>query len=131
MNTAPDYSADFHAKPLETLIQELPTDLRVEVRNFVEFLLLKRAQTVKPSSLQRRTVLRYDDPCTPVAEAEWEATQNAVAESSRAHTAERGADVWQFLTDHAGSLAAPEDWAAEHDHYLYGIAKQRERADVP
>jgi len=62
MNTAPSFSADFHAKPLETLIQELPADLRLEVRNFVEFLLLKRAQTVKRSSLQRRTVLRYDDP---------------------------------------------------------------------
>ncbi len=38
MNTASGISADVHAKPLETLIQELPTDLRSEVRNFVEFL---------------------------------------------------------------------------------------------
>ena len=81
MSTAPSYNTDFHAKPLETLIQELPADLRSEVRNFVEFLLTKRTQTVKPPSLRqeqaasplRGTVLRYDDPFAPVAEAEWEA----------------------------------------------------------
>ncbi len=31
-------------KPLEELIRELPPALRVEVRNFVEFLLTKRVQ---------------------------------------------------------------------------------------
>lgn len=122
MNTAPSVSADFHTKPLETLIQELPTDLRVEVRNFVEFLLLKRARTVKQSSL-------YQDQAS--FSLRGEASPSVVAESPIVHTEEHGADAWHFLTDHAGSLTAPEDWAAEHDHYLYGIAKQRERADVP
>ena len=122
MDTAPGFSADFHAKPLETLIRELPTDLRLEVRNFVEFLLLKRAQTVKPSSLYR------DQAVSP---SRGEASQHVIAESPIVQNVEHGADVWHFLTDHAGTLTAPEDWAAEHDHYLYGIAKQRERADVP
>lgn len=121
MNTAPSFSTDSHAKPLETLIQELPVDLRLEVRNFVEFLLLKRAQTVKQSSLYQDQV---------ISPLRGEASQNVVAESPIVQNVEHGADVWHFLTDHAGSLAAPEDWAAEHDHYLYGIAKQRERNDV-
>ncbi|MBN2393974.1 MAG: DUF2281 domain-containing protein [Anaerolineae bacterium] len=137
MNTMPNPNADYYAKPLETLIQELPADLRSEVRNFVEFLLLKRAQTMKQSLRQdqatsplRESISRYDAPFAPVAEAEWEALQNVVTESPTAHTQEHVADAWHFLTDHAGSLAAPEDWAAEHDHYLYGTAKQRERDDV-
>ena len=33
------------ARSLEELIQELPPDLRAEVRDFVEFLLAKRART--------------------------------------------------------------------------------------
>lgn len=79
---------NLRVKPLETLIQELPADLRSEVRNFVEFLLLKRMRV--PEQLPHQdltrtqqkhkmplqgTVLRYDDPCAPVAEAEWEALQ--------------------------------------------------------
>lgn len=46
-------------------------------------------------------------------------------------TEEPTADVWHFLANYTGKVTAPEDWAAEHDHYLYGIAKQKERADVP
>jgi hypothetical protein len=34
------------AKPLETLIQELPFELREEVRDFVEFILAKRQRPV-------------------------------------------------------------------------------------
>jgi hypothetical protein len=79
----------------------------------------------------REGISRYDDPFTPVAEAEWEALQDAVADSPIAHAEETAADVWHFLTDHAGSLTAPEDWTAEHDHYLYGVAKQEERGDIP
>lgn len=32
-------------------------------------------------------------------------------------------DVWQVLSDAAGSVSAPADWAAQHDHYLYGTPK--------
>ena len=33
-------------------------------------------------------------------------------------------DAWDVLDEHAGTLEAPEDWAAEHDHYLYGTPKR-------
>jgi hypothetical protein len=96
MNTAPSLDKDFQVKSLETLIRELPADLRSEVRNFVEFLLVKKAHAVSGASrhdqtgAQREdttvdlhltsfplhgTVLRYDDPFAPVAESEWEALQ--------------------------------------------------------
>ncbi|MCB8982715.1 MAG: DUF2281 domain-containing protein [Ardenticatenaceae bacterium] len=34
------------SKPLEELVQELPPDLMIEVRDFVEFLLSKRSRQV-------------------------------------------------------------------------------------
>lgn len=36
-------------------------------------------------------------------------------------------DVWDVLSELAGTVEAPEDWAEEHDHYLYGTPKSRER----
>lgn len=33
-------------------------------------------------------------------------------------------DAWDLLERLSGALEAPEDWAAEHDHYLYGTAKR-------
>ena len=38
--------------------------------------------------------------------------------------------AWDVLDGLAGSVAAPPDWAAEHDHYLYGTPK-REVVDHP
>ena len=35
-------------------------------------------------------------------------------------------DAWDILERLTGSVDAPEDWAAEHDHYLYGTPKQNE-----
>lgn len=34
---------------------------------------------------------------------------------------------WDFLTDLIGTVEAPVDWAAEHDHYLYGLPRRHER----
>jgi hypothetical protein len=34
-------------------------------------------------------------------------------------------DAWVVLEEVAGTVEAPPDWAAEHDHYLYGTAKSR------
>ncbi len=31
-------------------------------------------------------------------------------------------DAWVTLADLAGSVDAPEDWAIEHDRYLYGTS---------
>ena len=33
-------------------------------------------------------------------------------------------DVWSILGSLTGSVDAPEDWAQEHDHYLYGAPKR-------
>jgi len=35
-----------------------------------------------------------------------------------------GADALSVLEALAGSIEAPADWAAEHDHYLYGAPKR-------
>ena len=32
--------------------------------------------------------------------------------------------VWDLLETLAGTVDAPSDWAAEHDHYLYGALKR-------
>jgi hypothetical protein len=34
-------------------------------------------------------------------------------------------DAWEVLEELAGAVEAPSDWAAEHDHYLYGTPKSR------
>lgn len=34
-------------------------------------------------------------------------------------------NAWQVLSDLAGTVDAPPDWASEHDHYLYGTPKYR------
>jgi hypothetical protein len=32
-------------------------------------------------------------------------------------------NTWDILASLAGSVDAPEDWANQHDHYLYGTPK--------
>jgi len=34
--------------------------------------------------------------------------------------------VWNSLARLTGSIEAPQDWSAEHDHYLYGVPKRGE-----
>ncbi len=34
-------------------------------------------------------------------------------------------NAWTVLHEQAGSVEMPEDWAKEHDHYLYGTPKQQ------
>ena len=34
-------------------------------------------------------------------------------------------DAWQLLDEMAGSIEAPADWSAQHDHYLYGTPKKK------
>lgn len=36
----------------------------------------------------------------------------------------RSGDAWSELTALAGTVEAPPDWAAQHDHYLYGSPKR-------
>lgn len=35
-------------------------------------------------------------------------------------------NAWDILERLSGSVTAPEDWAVEHDHYIYGTPKQKE-----
>jgi hypothetical protein len=35
-------------------------------------------------------------------------------------------NAWDVLEKLTGSITAPEDWAAEHDHYLYGTSKRHD-----
>jgi hypothetical protein len=34
-------------------------------------------------------------------------------------------DAWDVLEALTGALEAPQDWASEHDHYLYGTPKRQ------
>ena len=34
--------------------------------------------------------------------------------------------VWSLLESMTGTIEAPEDWSAQHDHYLYGLPKRNE-----
>ena len=34
-------------------------------------------------------------------------------------------NAWDILDEMTGSIEAPEDWAKEHDHYLYGTQKNK------
>jgi len=36
-------------------------------------------------------------------------------------------DAWSILGSLTGTVDAPEDWAQEHDHYLYGAPKRNNR----
>jgi hypothetical protein len=42
--------------------------------------------------------------------------------------AELGA--WDVLATLVGTLEAPADWAAEHDHYLYGTPKRQSNSST-
>jgi len=35
-------------------------------------------------------------------------------------------DAWDVLGSLTGTVDAPADWSAEHDHYLYGTPKHQE-----
>lgn len=35
-------------------------------------------------------------------------------------------NAWDLLENLMGTVDAPEDWSAEHDHYLYGTPKRQD-----
>jgi hypothetical protein len=41
------------------------------------------------------------------------------------HLQESG-NAWDVLESLTGTIEAPADWSAEHDHYLYGTPKRQE-----
>ncbi len=36
------------------------------------------------------------------------------------------ADAWRLLDEMSGSIDAPTDWSAEHNHYLYGTPRKKQ-----
>jgi hypothetical protein len=46
--------------------------------------------------------------------------------SLRQQNPQASGDAWDVLESLAGTVTAPADWSAEHDHYLYGTPKQQE-----
>ena len=56
-----------------------------------------------------------------------EATHPVEGAKASAREEEHGesGSAWDVLEKLAGSVDAPEDWAAEHDQYLYGMPKGR------
>ena len=38
--------------------------------------------------------------------------------------------AWDTLESLTGAVESPQDWAAEHDHYLYGTPKRRGGSDA-
>lgn len=49
------------------------------------------------------------------------------AEPSSTEPLGREGDALAVLEDLMGSVQAPADWAAEHDHYLYGTPKRADQ----
>jgi len=39
------------------------------------------------------------------------------------------ANAWDLLENLTGTVEAPEDWSAEHDHYLYGTLKSQSKGE--
>ncbi len=42
----------------------------------------------------------------------------------------KAADVWDVLEDLRGTVDAPEDWASQHDHYLYSTPKHQPKINI-
>jgi hypothetical protein len=36
-------------------------------------------------------------------------------------------NAWDILDKLTGAVEAPQDWAFEHDHYLYGVPRKSKR----
>ncbi|MEL6489601.1 MAG: hypothetical protein AAFV85_08965 [Cyanobacteria bacterium J06634_6] len=81
-------------------------------------LVIELASDLPPG--MHRAVLVIDEASLAQAEAsEAELTQSPAAKKKVKKTA------WTVLREQAGSVDMPEDWAKEHDHYLYGTPKRQ------
>ena len=61
----------------------------------------------------------------PDAPVDLEPNARYVLTIEPAATAPPPGDAWEVLERLTGTVEAPSDWAAEHDHYLYGVPKRR------
>ncbi len=64
------------------------------------------------------TVLRPETPLDLEPDRRYLITLEPVASVVSSESA------WDVLDTLAGTVDAPEDWAAEHDHYLYGTSRR-------
>jgi transcriptional regulator with XRE-family HTH domain len=84
--------------------------------------------------IQERIARAADVDVARVAGLVWEqkklrraqlAQRRAARGAEREHQPETPASPWTSVEALIGTVEGPEDWAAEHDHYLYGVAKRR------
>lgn len=47
-------------------------------------------------------------------------------EALRQQHLQTSGNAWDVLESLTGTVEAPADWSAEHDHYLYGTSKHQE-----
>ncbi len=59
----------------------------------------------------------------PETPLELEPDRRYVATLVPAESGAEGENAWDVLDMLAGTVEAPGDWAAEHDHYLYGTPR--------
>ena len=72
--------------------------------------------TIEDAIAQLRRVSETADQL-PAANSSSQAEGNGASASA-------GGGVWTLLGSLAGTVSAPEDWAAQHDHYVYGTPKR-------
>lgn len=63
-------------------------------------------------------VLRPETPLDLAADERYRVTINPLVPPVKQE------DAWDVLDAFTGSIDVPEDWSAEHDHYLYGTPKR-------
>lgn len=68
-------------------------------------------------------VLRPEEPLDLEVNARYSVTIEPATQ------AEGEGDLFDLLDQLAGTLDMPEDWATEHDHYLYGTPKRGSEAE--
>lgn len=72
-----------------------------------------------PPGTHRAVIVIDEVSSAPVGMAEEMSGQEMVKPPAAEKTA------WSALRTHAGSVDMPEDWAKEHDHYLYNTSKRQ------
>ncbi len=64
-------------------------------------------------------VFRPESPISLAPNTRYEITIKTVQPT----VVEADSDGWEGIASLIGTVPAPPDWAAEHDHYLYGTPK--------
>ena len=75
-------------------------------------------QTKTMTAIFDGEVLRPDEPVDLKPNARYLVTVTQEVQEVQAQSA------WDILEELSGTVEGPEDWAAEHDHYLYSTPKR-------